>query len=333
MAAQRTKLVVGIFLFFGIGIAVITFIWLGMSHYLEKGRYYCIYFNESVQGLEIDSPVKYRGVPIGRVVKIEVAPDSKLIEVVVQIDKEQTLDKNIVAQLSVVGITGSMFIELDLKKPNEPNRTPVLTFPSKYPIIPSKPSSISQILEGLDDFLNQMRAIDLEGISDKIKETLDNVNRMMADANVKGLSAKLGASLEDIQTIVDRKRWNRILSSVEEAMNSLDSVMAKANGSIGRVDNSLASIQKLVDEKEKTVEKAIDDFRKAMGKVNILLDNGNSMVTGADASVNQIGQNLIEATRNLKQATDDLNRVMEMISDQPSQVLFGEPPAPRKIEK
>ena len=116
MASQKTKFKVGLFMASGISIALISFIWLGMSRFLEKGRNYVTYFNESVQGLQRDSPVKYRGVSIGRVERIEVAPDSKLIQVVLKIDSGHTLEKDTVAQLKAVGITGSMFVELDRKK-------------------------------------------------------------------------------------------------------------------------------------------------------------------------------------------------------------------------
>jgi len=66
MASQKTKFAVGLFVATGIGVASLAIIWLGMSRYLEKGQYYVSYFNESVQGLDIDSPVKYRGVAIAQ---------------------------------------------------------------------------------------------------------------------------------------------------------------------------------------------------------------------------------------------------------------------------
>ena len=187
MASRRTKFAVGLFMTFGIVLALLAFIWLGMSHYFEKGQRYATYFNESVQGLDIDSPVKYRGVSIGRVERIAVAPDSKLIQVVLKIETGQKLDKDIVAQLTSVGITGSMFVELDQKEKDEPDRAPMLTFPSEYPIIASKPSNISELLQGIDDVLTQIRSMDLMGISDKVKLTLDNLNQAVTDANVKGL--------------------------------------------------------------------------------------------------------------------------------------------------
>ncbi len=333
MASQKTKFTVGLFVFFGITIAVVAFLWLGMSRFLEKGQYYAIYFNESVQGLDIDSPVKYRGTPIGRVDRIDVAPDSKLIQVIVKIDKGQNIESTFVAQLSVVGITGSMFIELDQKKEDEPDKNPVLNFPSEYPIISSKPSSIREILDGVGDFLNQINAIDLEGVSGRIKDALDNFNQMIVDANIKGLSENLESSLEGIGTIVEKERWDRILSSVEEAMKLLESMASKADGSMDKLDNSLAGLEKITTENENTIKESIDDFRAAMEKVNRLLDSGNSMMTGTEDTIYQLGQNLNEIARNIERATENINRITDIVSDQPSQLFFGEPRKPKKIEK
>lgn len=78
--------VVGFFVTVGTLAAVSMILWLGASKYLRKGVKYVTYFDESVQGLQVDSAVKYRGVEIGSVEKIRVAPDDRLIEVVIKAD-------------------------------------------------------------------------------------------------------------------------------------------------------------------------------------------------------------------------------------------------------
>ena len=138
MASLKTKFAVGLFLMVGISFFILVTIWLGMSHFLQEGQYYVTYFDESVQGLEVDSIVKYRGVPVGRVEGIDVAPDAKLIQVTLKIESGQELDRDIVAQLKLVGITGSIFVELDRKEEGEPDQSPHLNFPSEYQIVASK---------------------------------------------------------------------------------------------------------------------------------------------------------------------------------------------------
>lgn len=257
MASTKTKFAVGLFVAGGISVALVVIIWLGVTRYFEEGQYYVTYFNESVQGLDKDAPVKYRGVTIGRVAKIGVAPDAKLIEVVLNIDSGQKLGNGMVAQLKLVGITGSMFIELDQKKEDEPDRSPHLSFPSKFQIVASKPSGISELLQGINNVLVQLSALDLEEISGKTKLTLDSLNQAIADANLKAISINLAAFLERI----DRK------------------VLVRLESTSARLERSLS-------------------------------------VTG----------------QNLERASANLNRLLDLIADHPSQLLFGEPPSPRKVE-
>ena len=311
MASKKTKFTVGLFVASGIGFALLAIIWLGMSRFLEKGQYYVTYFNESVQGLDIESPVKYRGVSIGRVQSISVAPDSKLIQVVLKIESGQTLDSDLVAQLKVVGITGSMFVELDRKKKDEPDRSPPLSFPSEYPIVASRPSEISELVRGIDDVINQIRSVDLEGISEKIKLNLDNINQMIDDANVKGISKNIESSLERVSNILDSRRWNKIVASVE---------------------NTMVGVEGIVAENQKTIKTAVEDFGRAMEEANTLLEKGSSLVSGTADSHSHLRRHLLLIAQNLEKASENLQRLVDLLADHPSQLMFGQPPLPRKVE-
>jgi phospholipid/cholesterol/gamma-HCH transport system substrate-binding protein len=318
MASERIKFTVGLFVASGIAIALAAVIWLGLSGFLEKGEYYVTYFNESVQGLDIDSPVKYRGVSVGRVESVGVAPDSKLIEVILKIESGQKLERDIVAQLKSVGITGIMFVELDRKKEGESDRTPALNFPSEYPIVASKPSEISQLLQGIDDVLNQFKSLDLEGISGRIKIAVDKISQSVDDANIKGIATDIEASLESLERILAYERWDRIMTSVEGAGQSLSAMMDKAEG--------------LVSEKEEEIKKAIENFSKAMEKANVLMEKGASLMSGADESQGRLRHHLEVIGQNLEQASESLKELIDLLSDQPSQLILGEPPPRRNVE-
>jgi len=325
MAAQKTKFAVGMFVAMGITLAILVIIWLGMSRFLQKGRFYVTYFDESVQGLDVDSPVKYRGVFTGRVESIGVAPDSKLIKVILKIESGQKLDQNIVAQLKSVGITGSMFVELDQKRADEPDQSPPLSFPSEYPIIASKPSEIKGLIGGFDAILNQIKALDLEEISGKIKATLDNLNQSVDDADVERISQTINSSFEKMEQILTDQRWDKILAAADTAGQELNSLLDKA-------DRTLSRVQGIVIGKEETVKTALDNFSRAMENADILLNKGTSLVSGTDASISELMQHLVVAARNLELASDNLNQLMELLADHPSQLLFGEPPKPRNLD-
>ncbi len=332
MASQKIKFTVGLFLASGLGLAVIAFIVLGMSRFLEKGNYYVTYFNESVQGLDIDSPVKYRGVPVGRVERIEVAPDSKLIKVVLKIETGQALNREIVAQLKSVGITGSMFIELDRWKRGEPDRSPALSFPSEYPIVASKPSDISQLLQGIDDVLNKINRVDFEGITLKIKSNLDRIEQTVADANVKGLSKSVEASLESLRRILQDEKLKHIMASMEQASRSMNAMLEKGNSAMAAAEKIFVSTGGIIEQRQETIKAALDGFRKAVDNANVLLERGTSLVAGTDDTVSDLRKDLLITTQNLAHASENLNRLIELIMDQPSQLLLGDAPRPRKID-
>jgi phospholipid/cholesterol/gamma-HCH transport system substrate-binding protein len=313
MASQKTKFALGLFVTCGIGIACVAIIGLGLSKYFEKGQYYATYFDESVQGLDVDSPVKYRGVSIGRVEGIHVAPDAKLIQVVLNIESGQTLDRNIVAQLKSVGITGSMFVELDHKQKGEPDLSPHFSFPSKYPILSSKPSNIHTLMQSIGDALSQTKGMDLEGISEKIKLSLDNINQAIADANVRNLS-------------------KTIESSVEKTVQSLEMITDKANNSLDRAETTMSLLEGITVSKQKSIQKAIDDFKQTMENASTLSKQGISLVDGTQNSFFLLSRHLLTIAQNLEKASENLNRLIEMVSDHPSQLILGNAPIPRKVE-
>jgi phospholipid/cholesterol/gamma-HCH transport system substrate-binding protein len=324
MASQKTKLAVGLFLVVGTAVALVALIWLGVTRYFEKGYLYVTYFNESVQGLEKASPVKYRGVTIGRVENISVAPDSKLIKVVLKVETGMALDSNIVAQLRNVGITGSMFVELDQRKEGEPDQSPPLTFPSEYPIVASKPAEISELLRGLDEVLTKIKGIDLAGVVGKLETNLDLMGDAFRQANFEGLSRKAEKTLDEMNRLLEKERWDEILESFREAIQSADLMFARAEQTFSRIESILG-------QKSATLGEVLEDLRETARSAGLFLDKASSLAGGTEKTLSAMRSELIATARNLERASRNLDRLMEVLVEQPSQLLFGEPPPEREM--
>ena len=323
MSSRKSKFMVGLFMAGGISVGLVAIIWLGMSDFLREGHFYATYFDESVQGLNADSPVKYRGVSIGRVDRISVAPDNRLIEVILKINSGAELESGLVARLSMVGITGSMFIELDRKKEDVPDRSPRLNFPSEYPIISSNPSDISELFRGIDDIMDKINSLDMAGISDRVKQTLDNVNQSVVDLDLKRISNGLNASIDNLNQNLESKRWDSIIQSIDHAAVSFNDLMGQAAGSLVKVDG-------IIEENREAIRASIADLRLAMENVNTFLEKGAGLVDGTEEYFFELNSSLLSISRNLEDASNNLNRGLEMVADQPSQLLFGQPPSPRQ---
>jgi len=339
MASQKTKFSVGLFVLAGIGIALLGIIWVGMSSLLQKGDLYVTYFDESVQGLDVGSPVKYRGVSVGRVEKIGVAPDSRLIEVVLKVETGEDVDQDTIAQLKNVGITGLVFVELDRMRPEDAARSLDLGFPTEHRVIPSKPSDIAEIMRGIDDVIKQVRDLDLGGVSDRLKVTLekattalDKVSLVMDEAEVKQISRGIQKTIEDVNRILDPERWVRIVDSVEAAVGSVDEVLRDAGQAVASAGTTLSRVDGIVSEKRENIERALDEFGRAMENANRLLEKGTSLVGTTDESIADLRSYLINTVQNLEKASENLSRITETLLDQPSELLFGRSPSRREVE-
>jgi phospholipid/cholesterol/gamma-HCH transport system substrate-binding protein len=81
MAASTNHWKLGLFVVVGFALTLCTIAVLGARSMRKEVVRYVSYFDESVQGLEVGSPIKFRGVTIGTVGKIEIAPDHRHVEV------------------------------------------------------------------------------------------------------------------------------------------------------------------------------------------------------------------------------------------------------------
>ncbi len=319
MARKTSKFMIGLFVTMGILIGVVAVVWLGASKYLEKGQTYVTYFDESVQGLQVDSAVKYHGVEVGRVEKIRVAPDNTLIEVVMKIDLKGEIERDDVAQLKAAGITGIVFVELSRKVPGEPDVSPKISFASTHPVIPSKPSDIKQLLTGIDNVIQGLKKIDTEGISDQVKSTLKVLEFTVAGLNsVVGSVEKTlgGGRLEETVGEV-KNTLLKLQDFVSDVQKELQALNLGKTGS--NIESATARLDKIMNSGE--VEAILEEAKDAAKKVNQLAE-------GLDKRSLEITNNIKATSENLKRASESLEMLVDRVYASPSDLLFGQPPPP-----
>ncbi|HOP40005.1 MAG TPA: MlaD family protein [Geobacteraceae bacterium] len=307
MPGKTSKLLIGLFVIVGSLIGAGIIVWIGASKYFQKGSTYVTFFDESVQGLQLDSSVKYRGVDVGRVERIRVAPDYKLVEVVMKVDLEGDLQQNTVAQLKTAGITGIVFIELDRKKPDEPDRAPRIDFAAEYPIIPSRPSELRQILTGVDEVIQNIKKIDFQGLSDQFKSVGKATENLLAGKKMDNIMKNLVATTASLQ---------RTVAEIDAAVaeGQVQEIMAETR-------NSLVEAKKLIACVRKEVESL--NLAETAEKTNLL-------VKGIDRRSRAITTELRVTSENLQQASETLQTLLERLNTTPSDLIFSAPPAVRR---
>jgi phospholipid/cholesterol/gamma-HCH transport system substrate-binding protein len=295
MARQKTNLIIGLFVILGVVMGVVAIIWVGATSYFQKGTTYISYFDESVQGLQLNSVVKFRGVDVGLVENIRVAPDNRHIGVVMKVNMKEDLQKKYVAQLKSAGITGIMFVELDLIKPGDPDFSPKIDFPSEYPIIGARPSELQRLMAGANEIVEKFNKIDAKGISDQLINTT-----------------------KALEELIKGKEMTSILARTDAAAGNLDRLTARADKILG----------------EAGLDKTVAEAREAIKGAQAMLATVNDQVLAMQlpatlAKTRELTRELQATSQNLRQSSETLEMFLQRVYDRPSDLLFGKPPKKR----
>lgn len=241
-------LLIGIFvLLFVAGLAA-ALLWIAGTDLSREHSYYTIYFEESVAGLSIGGDVRYRGIKVGTVTDIRINPqDPTRATVTIEVGSTPIREGDR-ATLVLQGITGVLFVNIEGAGP----QSPLLSAEpgQRYPVIPSKPSAISEVFAGAPDLMSKaVLALDNLG------EVADAENRAHIAAilaNVEQLTASLAAREEQVSRILDR--LERSMGELEAAGGSLRSTLESARGLVeqdgrriaGEIETATRDLQGLV---------------------------------------------------------------------------------------
>ena len=307
MSAKSSKFLIGLFVIMGFLICAGIIIWIGAARILMKGMVYAVYFDESVQGLQVDSAIKYRGVEIGKVERIAVAPDFRLIEVLMKIDLEGDLQSNTIATLKTAGITGIVYIELDRLRDGDLKGSPKLSFKSSYPVIPSRRSDISRILSDTGAIMQSIKSIDFKGISDQVKNTT-----------------------QAIEMFVEGKRMAGIMTHLESTSANLDETIAKINATVaeGKLDRTLNETIKALSDARQLIGQAKSEMDAL--KLKDKADRADALLSDVDRKVKNITGDLQDTSENLRVTSENLQKLSESLNQDPSELIFSKPAPPRK---
>ncbi len=172
METDRHYFIEGLFIIVFSVAAAFFAVWLG-SPGSHDDVIYRIHFPDSVSGLTVGDPVKFRGVDVGTVKTLIIDPDnSRLVLVDVRLRKETPVNTDTRASLALKGITGVVFIELNGGDPAAKSLLAV-TPKDKTPEIPSEKTGLKAMLDDLPKLVDKF-----SGIEGQVKKVVTNVNEL-----------------------------------------------------------------------------------------------------------------------------------------------------------
>ena len=321
MSARTNYFKLGLFIISATSLILMALIFFGLGALHKDKIMLETYFDESVQGLDVGSPLKFKGVKIGsvqsirfvfnkyndikdvpfRYVLVEMALDPESALAIKSKDLKEAITREVENGLRVriapQGLTGTGYLEMDYVNPRTNKPLPIDWTP-EYFYVPSSPSTIARLEETFENFSKLLRKIEESGVDvavQNINSLLLVIRQQVNDANVPGLSKNVDALVGDLRKT--NENLNAIMGSKEarEALKNLGATLA----------NMKTSTENL--------PQAIADLRKLLREVNALVATQRDEVQG-----------LLQQG---KQAFENLNDLTGEAKRNPSRLLFGAPPA------
>jgi paraquat-inducible protein B len=310
----------GLFVVVGGVVGIGSIAALGARTFEKETVSYQSFFDESVQGLDVGSPVKFRGVTLGSVSVINIAPDHRHVAVTCQLEVGKLNDLGLSAgratkarmsippdlrvQLGSSGLTDVKFISIDFF-PIADNPIIALPFQTPENYIPSARSTMKNLEESV------VYAVDrFPELADEIVQLLGKISHLLEDVTAEHIPAKATATLghvddllADVQRALRRADVVKLSQEAQATMSQLTGAATRMNGLVDRLQGETGLI----------------------GRV----ERASSAVGDVAYGASGIGQDL-EATMNeIREAAVAVQRLGEALDRDSDMLLKGRTRSPR----
>jgi paraquat-inducible protein B len=358
MAMKANYFKLGIFVIGGMVLIVTAVVALGAGLIGRQEIYFETYFDESVSGLAVGSPVELRGVRVGEVTAIGFLSDmndipaesegqyraGRYIRVVFAISPghmaKMPIEEHVArwtdgvshglrVRLSSNLITGQAFLEGTYV---DPRRYPEIeiTWKPTYVYVPSIPSEFTTMKESIDKIFYRLEELDVEGLVKSMENLFGSLDRAVADARIDEISRAFRDAMTELQAKLDELQVEEISTAVQKVLTTVDRAIQDAN-----VPAVSAEVQGLFSESRQTNEKLLhlladpenqaweSSIPEAVGRLNRSLARIDRLVASEQPQVDLILVNILQISENLKDLT-------ELLKAHPSGLLRS--PAPKRSE-
>jgi paraquat-inducible protein B len=332
---------VGAFALIALALCIGVILVLGGSRWFRRSAVLETYFDESVQGLDIGSKVKYRGVVLGQVTHIgftyekyeseNPAGNPKryvLVEAAVrpervgirktwdEASREKEIAKGLRIRLASQGLTGTNYLEMDYIDPETNSPLPIDWTPEHF-YIPSARSAVTQIVDAAEQTLNKVQRLDLEATIANLNHLLASLTRTVDAFDQAAIPTRAAAALRQVESIPFAEisqQARSLLSELRETNRALQQTVASP---------AWANVSKDLQATTLKVRQLAENpaLPSLLARADQITRRVDRLLATRDAELGETVDNLMQISENLKQFTEVLKR-------DPSAVLFSRPAPP-----
>jgi paraquat-inducible protein B len=335
MSQKANPTLIGAFVFGAIVIAIGAIVFFGAANLFSKKQEYVTYFNQSVSGLGIGSNVKYKGVTVGKVTKVQLkfkgedAPpivkvlfdldaDNLLNNLGVNVDlssrelNKKMVDRGFRSKLDFESlISGQLFIALDFYKDAAP---PVLEDPNAkigpYEI-PPQPSDIDAILGNLTKAISNLGNVDFLALSKELDSLLVDARKAINSMKLDELGPSLTKTSDSITKTSDS--FSKLVNGdqIRDTLKSVQGSFDQLTVTLKKLDPAMKNLGPTLEEAKGTMA----NLQKSTADLSRLLKPDSGFRYQLDGAMSQINA-----------AADSIQRLSDFLQRHPNSILFGRKP-------
>lgn len=279
--------IVGIFVISFIISIIVFILWLARYNIDETNlKYYKIYVNESISGLQKNSLVSYKGIDIGEVKSIQINKKNiEQIEILLYVNDYTIIKQNSKAIIQSQGISGNKFIEII----NGTHDAKILEVKKDgFGVIPLEQSFLTKLSNSAED------------MSKKFDSILNKINIMLNEKTI--------TNIDEIMKNINKstKHLYNEQMNFDKLLNKLNSLLSQKN--ISNISDTLENSNKASEQINILLQ---NDIKNLVKHIKETLDNANS-------NSNSINETLVK----FENVMDNVNAKINELSSNPSDVFI-----------
>lgn len=326
MRRSANKTLIGAFVAGGIVLGAVAVVLLGGGAFSGAKPSAVAYFDDSVSGLDIGAPIKFRGVTIGKVSQVllrtaEQAPADYSVPVVMEfapdlltrrgldqalLDKgglRGSIEKGLRAKLQQQSvITGVLYVELDYF-PDTPARLHDLKGVNAE--IPTLPSNLGALTKAVSQTLDQLSRVDFVAITRKVDSILGRLDQGAAQIEFAKINGNLVRASDNIARITGDPAVTRAVEDFTVAMRSVDALVKRL---AEKVDPFATDLQAMASA-----------GRQALDNLNVTAENLRALTKPGSPTRRDLDQALADVA----EAAQAIRSLADFIERNPETIIQG----------
>lgn len=321
MAKQVSKTVIGGFMVSAMALLVVAVMIFGSGKFLKKVYPFVLFFDGSVKGLKLGSPVVFRGVKVGLVKKIVIRPNLQTLDVqipvIINLDPENVeteeeknpyksvpklIDKGLRAQLSMESlVTGQLMIDLDF----HPEKTARLVgLDLGYPEIPTIPTTF-------DELAQTLKKVPIEEIFEKLQSSIESIEKILTAPELMDTIRSLNLAVSNVNKLINDgdKLVLNIDRQVKPLAQSYQTVANDAQNLLRNVDNQIQPVFDRLDSALENARLAFEQAEKTLKTYDNLVEERSEIRYKLNSALDETAT----AARSMRELTDYLKQRPESL--------------------